>query len=458
MLECILKSSPISLLIHGSRLLIMSTFKGEDKSFDKAFGLESPSSSRNVVPETQVVEGTAADVTCAADAILRLNNTEGYLSDDLHQYEEVYAQPPAKFSPLSSSSHRSSRSASACSSSSVTSRSSASSYSADPSLPLTTAEIKKKKAAAAAAAVAAANKRRKDAVAAAEKEREATMITPVAVPDSIAKEVASRRRSCSVGGRMDLEEKNEGSGKRRIRKTLNGKGRASRLSPQFEDVSDNSFDSEMSHPSVTKENTIDRLVVAYIGSKKCLNAESKRTLLARMIKEPSNIYFSRERGVHLEDIFSRNEDSAAKAGRWGIPFVSSALFRLSKAIQQEDEDESSKLRQRSAAAKILRLVHTARHKVLSELEEKKEQKLREKEKAKKRINSAAGRKHHGLTFDRDRVSLFLYIIFILLELISLFLYSVLHVQRVQMDSRCRCTTTASSTPSTRRLSLLLRRS
>ena len=90
--------------------------------------------------------------------------------------------------------------------------------------------------------------------------------------------------------------------------------------------------------------------------------------------------------------------------------MSSALFRLAKAIQQEDEDESSNLRQRLAATKTLRLVDTARHKVLSELEEKKERKLREKEKAKKRINSAAGRKHHGLTFDRDRVSHFLYII------------------------------------------------
>ena len=440
-----------------------------EREFDDAFGFGT-SSSRNIVPETQldpnVVEGTAADVSLAAGAILRLNNAEGYLSDDLRQYEEEeYAQPlasfspPAIFSPLSSSSRRSSRSASPASSAS--SRSSSSSGSSELDLPLTTAQLKikrreeaalavvnkkRKEAAAVAAAakdsssasshsssasesplttaeirkkekkkrksvVAAEKKKRKDAVVAvAEKERKATMITPVAVPDSITKKVASPRRSCSVEGRMDFEERNMGSGKRRNRKKSNGKGRASRLSPQFDDVSDSSHHSEMSHPSVTKENKIDRLVVAYIGSKKCLNVESKRTLLAQMIKEPSNIYFLRKRGVHLEDIFSRNEDTAAKAGRWGIPFVSSALFRLAKAIQQEDEDESSNLRQRLAATKTLRLVDTARHKVLSELEEKKERKLREKEKAKKRINSAAGRKHHGLTFDRDRVSHFLYII------------------------------------------------
>ena len=53
---------------------------------------------------------------------------------------------------------------------------------------------------------------------------------------------------------------------------------------------------------------------------------------------------------------------------------------------------------------------------MSEIEEKKEKRLREKEKAKKRISSAAGRKHHGLTFDRDKVSLYLFYQFILFQL------------------------------------------
>ena len=48
-------------------------------------------------------------------------------------------------------------------------------------------------------------------------------------------------------------------------------------------------------------------------------------------------------------------------------------------------------------------MHIARQKVLSEIEEKKEKKRKEKEKTKKRIDSASGRKHHGLKFDRDKV-------------------------------------------------------
>ena len=57
-----------------------------EREFDDAFGFGT-SSSLNIVPETQldpnVVEDTAADVSLAAGAILRLNNAEGYLSDDL---------------------------------------------------------------------------------------------------------------------------------------------------------------------------------------------------------------------------------------------------------------------------------------------------------------------------------------------------------------------------------------
>ena len=388
-----------------------------EREFDKAFGFGS-SSSLSVIPETQpdsqVVEGTAADESLAAGAMLGLDNPEGYLSDDIQRYEEEYAQPPTTFSPLSSSSRRSSRSAT--SASSASSRSSSSSGSADPCLPLNTAELRNLRRKEAATAVI--NKKRKEAavVAAAAKKREAreaTIITPVAVPESVTKEVTNRRRSSAVGKHLDLEERKDGREKKG--KKRNGKSRAAPLSPQFSDVSNTSSDSGAATP-ITKENRIDRMVVAYIGSKKCLDAASKRTLLSRMIKEPSSVYFSPERGVHLADIFSRNEDSAAKASRWGIPFVSSALFRLSKAIQQEDEDESSRIRQRSAAGKVLRLVHTARHKVMSEIEEKKEKSLREKEKAKKRISSAAGRKHHGLTFDRDKVSLYLVYQFMLFHL------------------------------------------
>ena len=56
--------------------------------------------------------------------------------------------------------------------------------------------------------------------------------------------------------------------------------------------------------------------------------------------------------------------------------------------------------------KIQRLVNTARQKVHSEMEEQKEKKLKDKEKAKKRIESSSGRKHHGLTFDREKVCVF----------------------------------------------------
>ena len=130
--------------------------------------------------------------------------------------------------------------------------------------------------------------------------------------------------------------------------------------------------------SVSIENIIDCSVVAFIASKKCLNAESKRGMIQKFIREPALTHFSPVRAVHVSDIFIRNDDSAAKAGRWNLSFVSTALFRLSKVIQQEEDDPSSKIRLRDAGKKILWFVHIARQKVLSEIEEKKE-KRRERE-------------------------------------------------------------------------------
>ena len=185
-----------------------------EDEFDKAFGFGS-SSSLSVIPETQpdsqVVEGTAAGESLAAGAMLGLNNPKGYLSDDIQRYEEEYAQPPPTFPPLSSSSRRSSRSAT--SASSASSRSSSSSGSADPSLPLNTAELRNLRRKE--AATAAINKKRKEAavVAAAAKNREAreaTIITPIAVPESVTKEVTSRRRSSAVGKQPGGKERRKG--------------------------------------------------------------------------------------------------------------------------------------------------------------------------------------------------------------------------------------------------------
>ena len=102
------------------------------------------------------------------------------------------------------------------------------------------------------------------------------------------------------------------------------------------------------------------------------------------------------------------------------------LCRLAKVFHQEDEDVKSRIRQKSAAMKIQRLVNTARQKVHSEMEEQKEKKLKlklkDKEKAKKRIESSSGRKHHGLIFDRKKVCVFYfrYVFLYLLKLTILF--------------------------------------
>ena len=211
--------------------------------------------------------------------------------------------------------------------------------------------------------------------------------------------ISEQRRSSSAGERIDLQEEGVDERDRRGgRKKSKGKGRMEPV-PEFSDISS----SPESMNSVSIENRVDRLVVAFIASKKCMNAESKRVMIQRFIREPALTHFSPVRAVHVSDVFIRNEDSAAKASRWNLVFVSTALFRLSKVIQQEEDDPSSKIRLRDAGKKILRFVHVARQKVLSEIEERKEKKRKEKEKTKKRIDAASGRKHHGLKFDRDKV-------------------------------------------------------
>ena len=245
-------------------------------------------------------------------------------------------------------------------------------------------------------------KKRADAEVACRSERRRVVeVTPILEPGSTSRSISEQRRSSSAGERIDLQEEGgderDGRGGRKKSKGK-GKGRMDPV-PEFSDVSS----SPESMNSVSIENRVDRLVVAFIASKKCMNAESKRVMIQRFIREPALTHFSPVRAVHVSDVFIRNEDSAAKASRWNLAFVSTALFRLSKVIQQEEDDPSSKIRLRDAGKKILRFVHVARHKFLSEIEERKEKKKKEKEKTKKRIDASSGRKHHGLKFDRDKV-------------------------------------------------------
>ena len=305
-----------------------------DAMFDEAFGFGgSSSSSRNFIPETQndpdIVQGT--EQVDAANAMLNLKpggrgsiNEDGYNSADVREYEE-YGQPPsppAKFSPLSPASHessasqRSSQSDSNDPSSSLASYSSVSSFG---SLPMTTKQLKEKRESEA--------KKKADARVARRREmRCVTEVTPNLEPGSASKVISQQRRLSSAGEYIDLQKEggnerggrcalkqSKGNGRKEqggARKNSKGKGRKEPV-PEFSDVSS----SPDSMNSVSIENIIDRSVVAFIALKKCLNAESKRGMIQKFIREPALTHFLPVRDVHVSDIFIRNEDSAAKASR-----------------------------------------------------------------------------------------------------------------------------------------------
>ena len=310
-----------------------------DEQFDEAFGFDrSTTSSRNCIPETQyvpdpnIIPGTEQDD--AVNAMMHLKsggreriNDDGYNSADVREYEEEYGQPPsppAKFSSLSSASHESSASRSSQSDSNdQSSLSSYSSASSVGSLPMTTSELKKK--------------REVEAVARKRERRRVVEVTPIFEPGTTSRAILEQRRSSSAGEHIDLQEEGgDERGGRGGRKKSKGKGKG-RMEPvpEFSDISS----SPESLNSVSIENRVDRLVVAFIASKKCMNAKSKRVMIQRFIREPALTHFSPVRAVHVSDIFIRNEDSAAKASRWNLAFVSTALFRLSKVIQQANSHE-----------------------------------------------------------------------------------------------------------------------